>query len=111
MPRRAASGDRRAIEAALSPSLRAALEDLREILNVDDWQLSPLGPVFQATAVTMVADRLEQEGASPTPALELASFALGMPPTTSRDRASRWPRESRRGAPRIIRVDAPKQAG
>ena len=96
MPRRAAPGDRRAIEAALGPSLRAALQELRELFDVECWQLSPLGPVFQVAAALLVAEGLEErEGMSRFAAITLAAVSLGLDPDAVRKRVGRWPRESR----------------
>lgn len=111
MPRRAAPGDAAAILAALPPDVRVFLAAARERFNVHDWQASPLGPVFTHWAVLVLADTLEADGTSPTAALDLASFALGVAPTTSRYRSAHWPDESRRGAMRITRMDSLKNAG
>lgn len=96
MPRRAEPGDRARLEAALTEPLRDALEEMRELLNVADWQHSPLGPPFQQCAVVLVAARLIASGRSEKDAPELAAIELGIKPDTARARSRKWPRESRR---------------
>lgn len=94
MPRRAAPGNRDRIEAALSPTLRAALEELVELFLVDDWQRSGLAPVFQEAAAVLEARR--QEGClSDKDAADAAAIRLGLSPDTVRSRFRDWYRESR----------------
>src|SRR5690606_26756213 len=96
MPTRAAPGDREQLEAALTPSLRAALQELRVLHDVDDWQASPLGPPFQQAAALLRAARIvDREGCPPRMALDRAAVSLGLSPETVAARASRWPRASR----------------
>lgn len=93
--KRAAPGRRDRIEAALSPDLRAALGELCQLLKVRDWQLTPLGPPFQAAAAVLFAAELVRDGMAPTAALEYAAAHLDLEPETLRSWARRWPADSR----------------
>ena len=101
MPRRAAPGDRAAIEAVLArtplpeATLLDALELLREISNIRDWRLSPLADAFTHTAIVLRAAELVQGGMAVKDAADSASRELGVSPETTRSRGRRWPRDSR----------------
>lgn len=96
MPRRAQHGHRGRLEAALTPTLLAALEELRELLNIHDWQDSVLCAPFQQSAVVLSAANMVAGGVcSAKDALEHAAIALGVSADTTRSRAKRWPRDSR----------------
>ena len=99
MPKRTGDlSDRQAVERALSPVLRLALEELRELGNVEDWRRTPLGPVFEFGAVAVEARRLEaEEGTSTSAARDLAALTLRIDQNTAKSRAQRWPKASRRG--------------
>lgn len=99
MPRRASPGDRDRIEAALSPSLRAALHELRELLDIRDWQRSGLAAPFQTAAVVQRASEMVRGGAAPTEALLAAASELDLEPDTVKSRARRWSADSRHNAP------------
>jgi hypothetical protein len=96
VPRRAAPGNRAALEAALTPSLLAALEELRELLDLHDWRRTPLAPPFQAAAAVLEAARLVREGYAPGDALHVAADRLGLERETVRSWARRWTAASRR---------------
>ena len=95
MPRRAAPGHRAKLEEALSPSLRAALEEMRVLFDVVDWRQTPLGPPFQAAAAILEAARLRRGGMSATKALHVAACRLGVEADTVRSWATRWSADSR----------------
>jgi hypothetical protein len=95
VPRRAAPGNRAALEAALTPSLLAALEELRELLDVVDWTRTPLAPPFQAAACILEGARLVKEGHAPGDALHVAADRLGLERETVRSWCRRWPEASR----------------
>jgi hypothetical protein len=96
MPRRASPGHRDRLEAALTPELAAALDELRALLNVWDWQSSPLCAPFTQAAVVLMAAQLVADGAcSEKDALDRAAIVLGVAPDTVRSRARRWPTDSR----------------
>lgn len=95
MPKRAAPGDRAAIEAALTPTLAAALDELRELLDVRDWTRTPLAPPFQAAACILEGARLVREGHAPGEALHVAADRLGLERETVRSWCRRWPDASR----------------
>jgi hypothetical protein len=95
MPRRGAIGNRAAIEAALSPSLLAALEELRILLDVHDWRRTPLAPPFQAAACILEGARLVREGHAPGEALHVAADRLGLERETVRSWCRRWTDASR----------------
>ncbi len=95
MPRRAAPCDRAAVEAALTPALRAALLELAELLNVWDWRFSPLAAPFEHAGVVLAAVELVRRGVAEKDAVAAASIELGISPETSRSRGRRWPRDSR----------------
>jgi len=96
MPRRAAPGNEAAILAVLTDQHRTALEDAQEILNIWNWQLSPLAPIYQQVAVTLLAARMIAAGeVSEKDAVDQAALTLGLSPDTARSRARRWPVESR----------------
>jgi hypothetical protein len=96
VPRRAQPGHRVAIEAALTPVLLEAVEELRELLNIRDWQQSPLSaPFTQAAVVLAAAERVAAGECSESDALDAAAIALGVSTDTVRSRARRWPRDSR----------------
>lgn len=95
MPPRARPGERELLEKALTPSLRAALQELRVLLDVDDWQRSPLGPPFAAVAVLLRASVLIREGVAKVAALDRAAVELGISADTVRSRVRRWAAESR----------------
>ena len=103
MPKRAAPGDRARIEAALSPVLRAALEELRELFDLPDWQaVIPIGQVFQtAAAILRMAEHI-RGGMAPTAALDRAADELGIERETIRYRARAWSEQSR------AQVDKPR---
>jgi hypothetical protein len=91
MPRRAAGGNRARIEAALSPSLRAALRELRTLFGLGaHWEDSPLGPPFEFAAAILRAGELVAAGMAPTAALDKAAGELGLSHDTIRSRARRW---------------------
>jgi hypothetical protein len=98
VPRRAAPGDRAAIEAALTPELRASLEELRTLLNVADWQEVPaLAQLFQqAACLLLAAEYVDRDGLAERDALDAAAIALDLSWNTVRSRAKRWPKDSRR---------------
>jgi hypothetical protein len=95
VPRRAAPGDAERIERALSPDLRDALETLRELLDLHDWRLSPLGPPFTAAAAVLMAIGLTRDGLAPSTALDTAAAHLGIERDTLRSWLRRWPAASR----------------
>jgi hypothetical protein len=96
MPKRAEPGERERLEAALTPSLRAALHELRELLDVWDWQASPLAAPFQQAAAILEAVRVvDTRAAAEKDALEVAAARLGLSADTLRSRARRWPDDSR----------------
>jgi hypothetical protein len=97
MPKRA-RGDRAAIEAALTPTLAAALQELRELLDVWHWQATPLAPPFQAAACVIRAAELVRQGRAPGDALHAAASELGLERETVRSWARRWAAASREGA-------------
>lgn len=99
MPRRAAAGNRAAIEAALSPSMLAALEELRELLDIADWQRSGLAAPFQTAAVIRRAEAMVRGGAAPGEAVLAAAGELGLEPDTLKSRVRRWSEDSRHNAP------------
>lgn len=97
MPVRARPGDRAAVEAALTPSLRAALEEACRLLEVrpDGWQATPLQQVFETCAVLLEAARIRAaRRCSARNALESAATRLGVPALTVRNRTDRWSTES-----------------
>jgi hypothetical protein len=97
MPKRARPGNRGALEAALTPSLLAALDELRELLNVHDWRTVPaVAATFTQAAVVLRAAQMVEAGVcSEKDAIDHASIALGVSPDTVRSRAKRWHRDSR----------------
>jgi len=96
MPRRASPGHAARIEGALSPGLRAALLELRELLDVDaGWQETPLGPVFVTAACILRAAQMARGGAAPGEALLAAARELGLEAETVKTRAARWSERSR----------------
>jgi hypothetical protein len=96
MPRRAQPGHRDAIEASLTPAMRAALDELRALLNVWDWQCSPLCAPFTQAAILLRAAQLVEAGeCSEKDAIDRAAIMLGCSSDTARSRARRWPRDSR----------------
>jgi hypothetical protein len=98
MPKRAEPGDGERLEAALSPSLRAALVELRELFMLHDWQRSGIAPVFQEAACLLEAERLVRAGGiSEKDAIDAAAVRLGLSGDTTRTRFRDWYRESRRG--------------
>jgi len=103
MPRRAAPGDEAAILAALSPSLRAALFELRELLDLDDWQATAAGPLFQAAGAMLKAIEFARQGVAPTTALNLAADHLGLERDTVASRVRRWSEGSRHYAQALRR--------
>lgn len=97
MPPRAAPAHREAIEAALPPDLRAALEQMRATLDVQDWTRVPLFQPFAAVAAVEHAAALVAAGCGYRDALLRTSAHLGIPEETLRSWTRRWPRQSRRG--------------
>lgn len=95
MPRRATPGDEAAIRAALSPTLAAALDELRELLDIVDFQQTTLGPPFQCAAAVLLAADLCRAGAAPGEALHEAADRLGLERETVRSWARRWSAASR----------------
>jgi hypothetical protein len=95
MPRRASPGHRERIERALTPDLRDGLETLRELLDLHDWRLSPLGPPFTAAAAVLMAADLIRDGMAPHTALERTCAHLRISPDTARTWFRRWPARSR----------------
>ena len=80
------------------PVLYAGLERLREILDIADWQRSPLAAPFQAAACALAAFQLVESGEhSPYDALPAAAIMLKIAPDTALSRARRWPQQSRKG--------------
>lgn len=98
MPKRAAPGDRAAIEAALTPTLRAALDELRELFDIENWQATQLAPVFQtAAALRRAAVLVRERDMDPDDAVEEAAKEFGLRPYTIHSRCDRWPTDSRQG--------------
>lgn len=95
MPRRGNPGNREMIDAALSPSLLLALEEMRELLDIDDWQRTPLAAPFQCAAAILEGARLVGEGIAPTEAVYLAADRLGLERETVKSWATRWSAASR----------------
>jgi hypothetical protein len=101
MARRAAPGRRDRLEAVLAgavlpdPTLRGALEFMRELLDLHDWQETPLAPPFQTAAAVLRAGELVAGGVAPTAALDIAAVELDLNPETLRSRVARWSGESR----------------
>ena len=101
MPRRASPCHREAVESILAtarlpePTLRGALELMRELADLFDWRVSPLAAGFEHCAVVLRAAELVTEGLSEKDALDAASIQLGVAVETTRSRGRRWPSESR----------------
>jgi len=96
MPRRASPGRADRIERALSPGLKAALLELRELLDVDaGWQATPLGPPFVTAACILRAAEKARAGAAPGEALLAAARELELEPDTIKSRVARWSARSR----------------
>lgn len=101
MPRTAQAANPAALEAALPPSLRAALAELKELFNVwpGGWPDTPLGPVFSQAAVLYRAREIvRSSGVGARAALLRAASELGVAYETARSRGRRWPAVSRDGA-------------
>jgi hypothetical protein len=95
MAKRAAPGNRDRLEAALSPTLLAALEEMRVLFDVWDWQETPLAPGFQFAAAVLRAAELVGDGMAATAALDMAATELGLSHDTVRSWARRWSKASR----------------
>jgi len=96
VPRRASPGHAARIERALSPGLRAALLELRELLDVDaGWQATPLGPPFVTAACILRAAQMARTGAAPGEALLAAAREMDLEPDTIKSRVARWSERSR----------------
>jgi hypothetical protein len=84
------------MERALTPTLAAALGELRELMNIMDWRQSPLaGPFTQAAILLLAAELVAERGYSESEAVDAAAIRCGVSPETARSRAKRWPRDSR----------------
>jgi hypothetical protein len=91
MPRRAAPGRRDRIEAALTPTLRSALEQLRELFDIrGDWQATGIAAPFQAAACVLLAAERVRAGEAPHSALTAAAAHLGLSDETVRSWCVRW---------------------
>jgi hypothetical protein len=77
--------------------MAAALEEIRELLNLHDWQGCPaVAATFQQAAVVLTAADLVSSGrCSEKDSVDIAAIGLGISPDTARSRAKRWPRASR----------------
>lgn len=96
MPKRAAPGNRDRIEAALTPQLAAALNEMRELLDVVNWTRTPLCAPFQQAATLLLAAKLVEAGeCCESDAIDRAAIALGLSEHTARSRARRWSETSR----------------
>jgi hypothetical protein len=91
MPRRAAPGNRDRIEGALTPTLRAALEELRELFDIrGDWQATGIAAPFQAAACVLLAAERVRAGEAPHSGLTAAAAHLGLSDETVRSWCVRW---------------------
>lgn len=86
--------DRGAIEAALTPTQRVALEEICAVLGVPTtrWlSVPPLRNVFETVAVMAAAASIQRaEGGSSEGALLTAALRLGVGPEAAARRATRW---------------------
>lgn len=95
MPRRAAPGDRLAIEAALSEDDLRSLVDACRLLGIprERWQRVPaLQVYFETLAAARIANRLQVDGGQCWEAgLDIAGIRLGLNTDTLATRFRRWP--------------------
>lgn len=84
------------MEAELTPLLRDALDELRELLDVEDWTTTQIAPPFQVAACVLCAAKLVRSGLAPTKALDTAAAHLELEVEAVRSRATRWSKASRR---------------
>jgi hypothetical protein len=93
MPPRAHPGDPEAIRAALSPGLRASLDELRTLFDLppgDGWTRTPLGPVFTTAAVLREVQCRVEAGTPGPEAVREAARHLGVSRHTVDNRLVRW---------------------
>jgi hypothetical protein len=99
MPAPARIGDRDALEKALSPPLRAALDELCGALELprDRWhRVPPLAALFGTAAVLGDVERRVSAGIPGPEATRAASDRLGISRETVESRLKRWFREAYR---------------
>jgi hypothetical protein len=95
---KARAGDRTAIEAALSPALRAALDEMCALLEIprDRWQAVPaLRAAFETAAVIREGRRLFRRPGFTTAQMlcdEIAADTLGVESAAVETRRRRWRR-------------------
>ncbi len=98
MAKHAAAKYQDRVEAALSPTLRAAIEEIGELCGLGDGaaEIQSIEVTFTTAAAAKLARRLEEEeGLSRRKAIEEAAGMVGLDPDTLRSRLEKWPRRAR----------------
>lgn len=87
------------VDDALSPTLRAALEEIAELCLLADGAnaIQSIEVTFTTAAAAGIARQLEAEGMSRKKAIELAAARVGLEPETLRSRLEAWYRRARGG--------------
>lgn len=98
MAKHAAAVNQDQVAAALSPTLRAAIEEIVELCDLGDGvvAIQSIEVTFATAAAAGIARRLqEDEGLSRRAAVERAAAIVGLEPETLRSRLEKWPRRAR----------------